>query len=458
MNAANVPYAALLLAGYAVFTLWCYRTALLSWWQNRQQHHSLHDVLIGYGSESGNALALARSLRQQLVSQGQTAQLINLNKIAPAQLTRDQRLLIITSTTGDGEAPANAERFFHNLSSSGDSLQCEFALLALGDRLYSNFCAFGHQLSQQLKSLGARPLFPVLEVDRLCPQTIEHWYELLGASGFPVQAPKTSTRGVEKHEPFPQRWALKKRTLLNHGSPGNAMYELELSSPLAAHWQAGDTVLINITGQQREYSIASTPAEDCLRLLVRMQYYDDGSPGLGCGYLCETISERDVIELQLKRNPACYDLAMDMPMILIGNGTGLAGLRAQIQQRLNSKQHGDMWLIYGERSAEHDRPWHQQLNQWHSNGDLTALNFAFSRSHAPWPPSLQGKACEGYVQQILKREVLQLKQCLAKGAVIYLCGSRDGMGSDTDRTLRELIGSDYVDELELSGRYVRDVY
>ena len=51
-----------------------------------------------------------------------------------------------------------------------------------------------------------------------------------------------------------------------------------------------------------------------------------------------------------------------------------------------------------------------------------------------------------------------LKQWLADGAAIYVCGSLQGMASGVDQVLREVLGDDAVERLTEQGRYRRDVY
>ncbi|MNR60965.1 sulfite reductase [compost metagenome] len=51
-----------------------------------------------------------------------------------------------------------------------------------------------------------------------------------------------------------------------------------------------------------------------------------------------------------------------------------------------------------------------------------------------------------------------MKKWLADGAVIYICGSLQGMASGVDHVLNEVLGIEAVDRLIEAGRYRRDVY
>src|SRR5690606_31722150 len=99
----------------------------------------------------------------------------------------------------------------------------------------------------------------------------------------------------------------------------------------------------------REYSIASIPGERHLQLLVREMYAEDGSPGLGSGWLCRHAAVDGIIDLRLRSNPGFHPPAAAQPLVLIGNGTGMAGLRAHLAARVAAGAHRN-WLLFGERN------------------------------------------------------------------------------------------------------------
>lgn len=67
-----------------------------------------------------------------------------------------------------------------------------------------------------------------------------------------------------------------------------------------------------------------------------------------------------------------------MPMVLIGNGTGIAGLRALLREAELAGVHGH-WLLFGERHAAHDRLFADELQVWQASGHLQQLEWVFSR-------------------------------------------------------------------------------
>jgi sulfite reductase (NADPH) flavoprotein alpha-component len=79
---------------------------------------------------------------------------------------------------------------------------------------------------------------------------------------------------------------------------------------------------------------------------------------------------------------------------------------------------------------------------------LSGLDLAFSRD--PVQPA--------YVQQRLVERGHDIRDWVAQGAAIYVCGSLAGMAAAVDETLREVLGGDVLLSLQRSGRYRRDVY
>src|SRR5690606_9839438 len=303
----------------------------------------------------------------------------------------------------------------------------EYAVLALGDRSYAHFCAFGHQLGQWLRQSGANAMFDLAEVDNGDPGALRHWQHHLalaaGAEAMPDWTP-----------PRYERWRLASRRLLNPGSLGGPAFHLVLQPPPGATlaWQAGDIAEIGprnppaevdallaacvidgacavrfgsqamplrealsraqLPGAQlpgaetpsadpqalvdalsplphREYSIASLPHDGALELLVRQMQRDDGRPGLGSGWLGVHAGVGDEIDLRIRANPNFHPPTGEAPLLLVGNGTGIAGLRALLKARERLGAHRN-WLLFGERQRACDGFFAQDIERWTRNGVL----------------------------------------------------------------------------------------
>ncbi|RZI67365.1 MAG: flavodoxin, partial [Pseudomonas sp.] len=211
------------------------------------------------------------------------------------------------------------------------------------------------------------------------------------------------------------------------------------------HAQALIDALIPLA--MREYSIASIPEDGVLQLIVRQELHPDGRLGLCSGWLTEHAAVGGAISLRVRRNSGFHLPAESAPMILIGNGTGLAGLRSLLKARVASGEQRN-WLLFGERHAAHDFHCADELKGWLASGELARLDLAFSRDQAE----------KIYVQDRVREAADELRRWLAEGAVIYICGSLEGMAAGVDATLNALLGEDAVRDLIEQGRYRRDVY
>ena len=414
-------------------------------------------VLVAYASQTGRAERLAWQTALALREAGLMPEVRSLAGLQPGELNRNHAVLLVASSTGDGEAPDGVRRFARALERLRAPLvpAPAFGLLALGDRHYPRFCEFGHSLARHLSRLGARPLFPPVEVDGLDPTALARWKnELALAFDRAVDLAGTSVG---------EDWAtvtLTGRRHLNPGSPGTPLNRIRLGLPDDAQWQPGTLVEIQpptrvpstaATGaaQQdelpRRYSVASCPHEGWIELWVREAQRPDGRPGLVSGWLAHCPPGTSV-NIRLLANPSFRLIDDDRPCIFIGNGSGFAGLRGHLSERA-SRGHGRNWLIFGERRADADAAFLDEVRPWQTASLIEAVDIAWSREEP-------GR----YVQDVLSASAAKLDAWLAQGAVIYVCGSRAGMGEAIDAMLLSHLGAQSYADLIEEGRLRRDVY
>ncbi|MES1910891.1 MAG: hypothetical protein MHM6MM_003413, partial [Cercozoa sp. M6MM] len=163
------------------------------------------DALIWFGSQTGRALRVARSLHRALMQQGVQAKLVCGNRFDSDNslevLRQEPRcpVIVVTSTFGHGHAPDNATRLEDFLvwsalqgdaetpessayssaanSENNDDVplawnevsallnERRFAVMTLGHSMWPSFCAFGRLCDARLHGLGAQRMLPLCELD-----------------------------------------------------------------------------------------------------------------------------------------------------------------------------------------------------------------------------------------------------------------------------------------------------
>jgi len=409
-------------------------------------------TLVVHASQTGFAEDLARRTAQALSAAGTPTRLMSLRDLDETALRAARRALFVLSTTGEGDAPDAAVSFIRRLMSSAPALpELQYAVLALGDREYRNFCAFGHAFDRWLRQAGASALFDIIEVDDGDEGALRHWQDQLRALGNDADRPDWTA-------PRYERWRLVERTLLNPGSAGEPCFHLVLQpqAGVTARWRAGDIAEVdphNSTWERaaplphREYSIASVPEDGAMHLLVRQTRRSDGAIGSGSGWLTRQAAPGADVALRIRVNSNFHLPVDDRPLILIGNGTGIAGLRALLKARRVAGQRRN-WLIFGERQRACDYLYRADIEAWHEDGTIERLDLVFSRDQPQ----------RRYVQHRLLECVETVRAWVEQGASIYVCGSLAGMAPGVHAALTRILGAPCLDALTADGRYRRDVY
>lgn len=458
-------------------------------------------ILVAFASQTGAAERIAWLTANALAPAVQV-RVAALGGLTPEEIAEAGTLLVVTSTYGAGEAPDIARAFARKQMAQPAAFKgLNYAVLALGDRKYdATFCGFGKSVDRWLAASRARRLFDLVCVDGDDDtEAMSKWCEQLGKLGARAH--------VEALMPGPpQDWMLAERRLLNPGSAGGESWHIALTPREPAHlnWTAGDIAEIwprnseaavdafldrhNLNGElsfrwrghwtflrdiiahsrlprshevegisldwlverleafpHREYSIASLPQGGRMELLVRKAVKNDGSLGLGSGWLTEAVQMNGVVKLRLRPNPNFHPPG-DGPQLLIGAGTGMAGLRAHLKHR-QMKKLGDAWLLFGERGRATDLYYADEIAAWQAGGTLTRTDLVFSRD---------GQS-KHYVQHLVAEQGSDIRVWIERGASILVCGGLE-MAAGVQEALIALLGEERLDQMTQDGLYRRDIY
>jgi len=216
--------------------------------------------------------------------------------------------------------------------------------------------------------------------------------------------------------------------------------------------------------QHRAYSISSSPkahpGEVHLTVAaVRWMYEGREHRGVCSTYLADRIQAGNEVRIFPSPNRSFrIPEDPDVPMIMVGPGTGIAPFRAFLEERKAIGARGKNWLLFGDQTRKHDYIYQDELEEMQADGILDKLDLAFSRDQAE----------KLYVQTRMRENAKALYRWLEEGAGFYVCGDASRMAKDVDAALHEVIQEQgglsedeayaYVAEMKKSKRYLRDVY
>ena len=124
-------------------------------------------LTILYGSESGNAESLALKARKVAQKMGFDAKVFDMADVTMAALVKAQNVIVYVATWGEGEPPQRAIDFYKGLMADDAPRldRLNFAVLALGDTAYAQFCATGKAIDARLEALGAKRAAARIDLD-----------------------------------------------------------------------------------------------------------------------------------------------------------------------------------------------------------------------------------------------------------------------------------------------------
>jgi sulfite reductase (NADPH) flavoprotein alpha-component len=541
------------------------------------------ELTLLWASQTGNAENLAQQFAQEFKRQGWSVNLQSMNDYSVDKLAKDKIVVFVTSTFGDGDSPDNGGDFWQQLNQeSAPSLaHLEFALLALGDSNYDQFCGHGKKLFARLQTLGAKAIIERVDCDTDFEVPANQWISALKEklttyighdsvinSTSQVAGTSTTKLGYSKANPYASRLIINNK--LSGAGSGKDVRQFGFELPDSGiQYEAGDAlgiwpkncpdyvyeleqtlnlnadvpVLIDTHERPLHKALIENfeickPSNEALRLIAEKSKHKQLHELLASEdktHLNQWLYGRQLVDILqelsvklsleelvsvLKRiQPRLYSIASsskkfekevhltvsvvrytrfrdskkyrkgvcstfladradqenipvfiqpnkhfhvpengDLPLIMVGPGTGVAPFRGFLQERQARGDRGKNWLFFGEQHAATDFYYQDELLQFQKDGLLTELSLAFSRDQTQ----------KIYVQDRMRERGQEIWQWLEEGAHFCVCGDATRMAKDVDQALRDIVQqygnfdeaetANYMRKLNMDKRYWRDVY
>ena len=429
-------------------------TGGLIWWRNRQSRPrlagmvaaSVAETVILVGSEGGTTWGFAAALARALQGHGQGVHLAALSSFAPLTYARAKRIVVMTATWGDGDAPTSAKGALERVAQCAPLVGVPLMVLGFGDRSFPAFCAYAEAVETAAKAAGWAMPMPLDRIDRQSPQVFARWSRAFGELiGLPLDV---------THQPAPpQSTALRLLSRKDYGESVQAPTAiLRFDVPKVGFWQrltgygfgrfrAGDLLGIVPEGDTvaRLYSLASGQADGFVEIVVRKH------PGGLCSGQLLALQPGDTVQAFLRPNPGFQPDRSRTPLILIGAGTGIGPLAGFLRA---NRGHRPMHLWFGARHPQADYLYAEDLTAWRGDGQLTGLHTAFSRT---------GR--RHYVQDALREDAEAIRSLMVQGARVMVCGGRE-MAQGVRHAMTDILHPVGLSPaaLKAGGRYAEDTY
>ncbi len=293
-------------------------------------------VTVVYGSQTGNAKRIAENLATGLSAEHLPMRLLSAADYPHRELANERFLVVVISTHGDGDPPDDARSFLDFIGSRRAPAlpQLSYAILALGDSSYPQFCAVGKQLGARLHALGAKPWTPVQEADVDIAKVAEPWHkQVLRLAAENLQRPTLSLVASASKEPSQAAVQasysrtqpylaelISNQKITARGSDRDIRHlELALADHESLHYQPGDALGIWApnTAAQVEQVLARTQLSGAAAVVLndrtttlRQALLEDRELGkLPRGFL-------ELHAARLNSSPSAFVGASDFPQLL----------------------------------------------------------------------------------------------------------------------------------------------
>ncbi|MFY0593142.1 PepSY domain-containing protein [Roseivirga sp.] len=358
-------------------------------------------IIMLVGSEQGSTIRFANALHKGLLKKGLKVYQGTMDEYKVFESM--EHLLVLTSTYGLGEAPANANKFINKLSAVKQNKPFKYAVLGFGSSAYPDFCQFAIDSDLALKQTPkASQAIPLHTVDNELIKAFLDWTISVGAL-FGKQLVIDEKLLVKTKS---KRHKLKVSNLINSPNSSDKTFLLKLNASKRNlnNLESGDLLSITPPNETKDrlYSMSIDKGNSSICLSIRQ--HDKGA----CSTYLSQLLSGEKIPVSFKKNPSFHFPKEAPGVILIANGTGIAPFLGMINE---SALNQDTSLYWGGQNKASYQLYESELDEAIQSGKLNRLVTAYSR---------EGK--KQYVQDVISTDLEYIVNKLHAGFSIMICG------------------------------------
>lgn len=367
------------------------------------------EYIILVGSEKGSTLHFADKILKQLIANGKTAYLANLNDYTVFKHAK--QFIVFTSTYGNGEAPANASQFEKLLEKFPQTSNINFSVVGFGSTNYKDFCAFAYKVHQLLadRSWG-NPLLDVYTVNDKSATDFVSWVNDWSKANV---IPLTVTAAVyQQKKPKLISFKVVKKTSVSNE---NQTFQITLKPKRKTAFQSGDLLAVFPVKDRTERLYSISKIKNNIHLIIKLHENGSGS------HFLHNLSVNNRLQAAVISNKVFHFPKKASKIIMIANGTGIAPFLGLIKE---NKTKIPIFLYAGFRNQNETTNAHKVfLTEEIKQKKLTGFHFAFSREDQA-----------EYVMNSIERDAELFAETLKNNGIIMICGSLN-MQKDVEQVL-----------------------
>lgn len=209
--------------------------------------------LILYGTETGNAKKVATGLLTSFKKAKIKAKVADVFGYDIKKLAKEDLVLFVVSTQGEGELPQNAKAFYEELTKSKENLShLKYAVFALGDSSYPLFCEAGNLIETLFEKKQAQKILPLVKADVDFVPIAQKWEQDLhlvfqkwknnSVVENEIVAIPSITISSKKEAKKNYKGKIFHKIILNDRGSNKETYHIEIQANEKVQYQSGDAL------------------------------------------------------------------------------------------------------------------------------------------------------------------------------------------------------------------------